>query len=120
MQNKIIGLIILMVSFFGSIFLMTPDVPHFLSLSSLGFVIAFGGGLSYMRKDKYNGNELLKIIKENLIVAGWMGVLLGSIVMLTGFGDGGTDALGMGLSAALISPLYGYILGYIIEAFFEK
>ena len=120
MQNKIIGLIILMVGFFGSIFLMTSNFFIFISSSSFGFVIAFGGGLSYMRKDKYNGNELLKIIKENLILAGWMGFLVGIIIMLSVFGGDNMDALGSGASAALITPLYGYILGYLIEAFFEK
>ena len=41
-----------------------------------------------------------------------VGTLIGLVVMLSGFGGegGGTDTLGAGMSAALITTLYGAIL----------
>ena len=41
---------------------------------------------------------------------GMVGTLIGLIVMLSGFGEGGTDALGGGMSAALLTTMYGAIL----------
>jgi chemotaxis protein MotA len=41
---------------------------------------------------------------------GMVGTLIGLVVMLSGFGEGGTDALGGGMSAALITTMYGAIL----------
>jgi|TARA_B100001105_G_scaffold252020_1_gene242825 chemotaxis protein MotA len=42
---------------------------------------------------------------------GMVGTLIGLVVMLSGFGgEGGTDTLGTGMSAALITTLYGAIL----------
>ncbi len=40
---------------------------------------------------------------------GMVGTLIGLIVMLSGFGEGGTDALGGGMSAALLTTMYGAI-----------
>jgi len=40
---------------------------------------------------------------------GMVGTLIGLVVMLSGFGEGGTDSLGAGMSAALITTLYGAI-----------
>ncbi|MAW68765.1 MAG: hypothetical protein CMG10_03300 [Candidatus Marinimicrobia bacterium] len=40
---------------------------------------------------------------------GMVGTLIGLVVMLSGFGEGGTDALGGGMSAALITTLYGAV-----------
>ena len=40
---------------------------------------------------------------------GMVGTLIGLVVMLAGFGEGGTDSLGAGMSAALITTLYGAI-----------
>ena len=40
---------------------------------------------------------------------GMIGTLIGLVVMLSGFGEGGTDALGGGMSAALITTFYGAV-----------
>lgn len=41
---------------------------------------------------------------------GMVGTLIGLVVMLSGFGEGGTDTLGAGMSAALITTFYGAVL----------
>lgn len=41
---------------------------------------------------------------------GMVGTLIGLVVMLSGFGEGGSDSLGAGMSAALITTFYGAVL----------
>jgi len=82
------------------------------------FVAGFGGGLTYMRKNKYSDNELITVLKNNIILAGWMGFIVGMVFVLSD--SVGTDSLGPGMSASAVTLLYGYIGGYLIEAFYEK
>ena len=122
MKDKLIGLVILLVLCVGIVFYVTGEAEVstlvFVSLPSFLFVAGFGGGLTYMRKNKYKGNELVTILKNNLILGGWMGFIVGMIMVLSG----GTDSVyfGPGVSAATVTILYGYIGGYLIEAGLEK
>ena len=122
MKDKLIGLVILLVLCVGIVFYVTGEAEVstlvFVSLPSFLFVAGFGGGLTYMRKNKYKGNELVTIHKNNLIRGGWMGFIVGMIMVLSG----GTDSVyfGPGVSAATVTILYGYIGGYLIEAGLEK
>ena len=122
MKDKLIGLVILLVLCVGAVVYATREAGIslliFVSLSSFVFVAGFGGGLTYMRKNKYKGNELVTIHKNNLIRGGWMGFIVGMIMVLSG----GTDSVyfGPGVSAATVTILYGYTGGYLIEAGLEK
>ena len=122
MKDKLIGLVILVVLCVGVVFLATGEAEvsplGFVSLPSFVFVAGFGGGLTYMRKNKYKDNELITILKNNLILGGWIGFIVGMIMVLSG----GTDSVyfGPGVSAATVTILYGYIGGYLIEAGLEK
>ena len=122
MKDKLIGLVILLVICIGIVFDATGEAEvsglGFVSLSSFVFVAGFGGGLTYMSKNKYKGNELVSILKNNLIRGGWMGFLAGMIIVLSG----GIDSVyfGPGVSAAAVTILYGYIGGYLAEALLEK
>ena len=122
MKDKLIGLVILVVLCVGAVVFITRDAGisllHFVSLSAFVFVAGCGGGLTYMRKNKYKGNELVTLLKNNLIRGGWMGFIVGMIMVLSG----GTDSVyfGPGVSAATVTILYGYIGGYLIEAGLEK
>ena len=122
MKDKLIGLVILVVLCVGVVFLAAGEaeasVLGFVSLPSFAFVAGFGGGLTFMRKNKYKGNQLVTILKNNLILGGWMGFIVGMIIVLSG----GTDSIyfGPGVSAATVTILYGYIGGYLIEAGLEK
>ena len=122
MKDKLIGLVILVVLCVGVVFFATGEAEvsllDFVSLSAFVFVAGFGGGLTYMRKNKYKGNELVTIHKNNLIRGGWMGFIVGMIMVLSG--AVGTDSFGPGVSAATVTILYGYIGGYLIEAGLEK
>tara|TARA_B100000929_G_scaffold97999_1_gene77074 strand:+ start:212 stop:580 length:369 start_codon:yes stop_codon:yes gene_type:complete len=122
MKDKLIGLVILLVLCVGIVFYVTGEAEVstlvFVSLPSFLFVAGFGGGLTYMRKNKYKGNELVIIFKNNVILGGWIGFIVGMIIILSG----GTDSVyfGPGVSAATVTILYGYIGGYLIEAGLEK
>ena len=122
MKDKLIGLVILVVLCDGAVVYATSEAGisllNFVSLSAFVFVAGFGGGLTYMRKNKYKGNELVTIHKNNLIRGGWMGFVVGMIMVLSG----GTDSVyfGPGVSAATVTILYGYIGGYLTEALLEK
>jgi len=122
MKDKLIGLVILVVLCDGAVVYVTSEAGisllNFVSLSAFVFVAGWGGGLTYMRKNKYKGYELVTIHKNNLIRGGWMGFIVGMIMVLSG----GTDSVyfGPGVSAATVTILYGYIGGYLIEAGLEK
>ena len=122
MKDKLIGLVILVVLCVGVVFLAIGEAEvsplGFVSLPSFVFVAGFGGGLTYMRKNKYKDNELITILKNNLILGGWIGFIVGMIMVLSG--SVGTDSFGPGMSAATVTILYGYIGGYLIEAGLEK
>ncbi len=145
----LIGIILGMGAIIGSIFLMTPDLGMFGSISSFGIV--FGGMIASVSLENHIGNiksfffrdgaqmvidgysleELTEILftrieyrelRENTQAGlfksmgvmspawGMVGTLIGLVVMLSGFGEGGTDTLGAGMSAALITTFYGAVL----------
>ena len=54
--------------------------------------------------------ELFKTMGTMSPAWGMVGTLIGLVVMLSGFGEGGTDTLGAGMSAALITTFYGAVL----------
>jgi len=125
MQDKLIG-------FFGLIILVICAIAyalfiegaagsfaHFLSIPSFLVVIAFGG-LTYMKKDKYKFHKLGFVLKNDLILGGWMGFIIGLILMLAATPEGLGNNWEGGLSAMVLTVLYGYMLGNLIEAFWPK
>jgi len=122
MKDKLIGLVILVVLCVGVVFLATGEAEvsplGFVSLPSFVFVAGFGGGLTYMRKNKYKDNELVTILKNNLILGGWIGFIVGMILNLAS--SDGMNSIGPGMAAAAVTILYGYTSGYLIEAGLEK
>ena len=122
MKDKLIGLVILVVLCDGAVVYATRgagiSLLIFVSLSSFVFVAGFGGGLTYMRKNKYKGNELVTILKNNLILGGWIGFIVGMILNLAS--SDRMDSIAPGMAAAAVTILYGYTSGYLIEAGLEN
>ena len=122
MKDKLIGLVFLLVLCVGAVVYAAREAEIslliFVSLSSFVFVTGCGGGLTYMRKNKYKGNELVTILKNNLILGGWIGFIVGMILLLAS--SDGMDSIASGMAAAAVTILYGYIGGYLIEAGLEK
>ena len=125
MQDKLIGFLGLNILVIGAIAyaLFIEDSAgsffDFISIPSFLVVIAFGG-LTYMKKDKYKFHKLGFVLKNDLILGGWMGFIIGLILMLAAT----PEILGSnwegGLSAMMLTVLYGYMLGNLIEAFWPK
>ena len=123
MKDKLIGLVILVVLCVSDVYVIAHgeaglSAGVFISGPSFAFVAGFGGGLTYMRKNKYKDNELVTVLKNNLILGGWIGFIVGMIMVLSG--SVGTDSFGPGMSAATVTILYGYISGYLTEALLEN
>ena len=123
MERKIIGIFGLLIFVFLSVWyaLRVEGIlidNYFVSIPSLSIVLAFSG-LTYAKKDKYKFYQLGKVLKNDLILGGWIGTLIG--IMLTfgladnninnNFGDL-LNSLGM----AMITLLYGYMIGNIVES----
>ena len=126
MDNKIIGLIAVIGCSIGAIAYAlfvegaAGGFGNFLSIPSFGFVVGIGGGFTYMRKHALKENELGTALKKDFILAGWIGTMMGLLFMLAGYGgEGFGNNLGGG-AAAIICPLYGYMLGNIVEAFMSE
>jgi hypothetical protein len=95
---------------------------YFASIPSLGIVLAFSG-LTYAKKDKYKFHQLGKVLKKDLILGGWVGTMIG--IMLTfGLADNSIDNnfgdLLNSIGMAMITLLYGYMIGNIVESCWPK
>ena len=127
MDNKIIGLIAVVLCFIGAISYVlfveggAGGFGNILSLPSFGFVVGVGGGLTYMRKHTLKEKELGKALKKDFILAGWLGFMVGCIYIGAGMDvDTNLSNLGGGFAAATVTVIYGYLLGAIAESFMTK
>ena len=126
MNNKIIGLIIIALfnngilafGFFGEG--AAGSFMNFISLPSFVFVIGVGGGLTFMRKHTINNEDLGKSLRSDFILAGWLGFLIGLILLLAGFSQEEINYFVGDVGAAIVTILYGYYMGAITEAFMRK
>ena len=127
MERKIIGIFGLLLFVFLSVWyaIRVEGIiidNYFASIPSLSIVLAFSG-LTYAKKDKYKSHQLGKVLKKDLILGGWIGTMIG--IMLTfgladnsinnNFGDL-LNSIGM----AMITLLYGYMIGNIVESCWPK
>jgi len=126
MNNKIIGLIIIALfnngilafGFFGEG--AAGSFMNFISLPSFVFVIGVGGGLTFMRNHTINNEDLGKSLRSDFILAGWLGFLIGLILLLADFSQEEINYFAGDLGAAIVTILYGYYMGAIAEAFMTK
>ena len=67
--------------------------------------------IEFREKREKLQTDMLKAMGDLSPAWGMVGTLIGLVVMLSGFGGegGGTDTLGSGMSAALITTMYGAI-----------
>ncbi|MBI89878.1 MAG: hypothetical protein CMG60_07310 [Candidatus Marinimicrobia bacterium] len=96
---------------------------NFISLPANGLVLSMGGGIILMRSHTYKNQLLGLALKRDLILAGWVGFMIGLVLMFDGMVSEQGQSLrhiGPGLSAAAIPILYGYLSGTIVEVFFTK
>ena len=131
MDNKIIGFILMVFSLLGTmtqvIFFENLNGFYSVFLSWPSFLIVFGGGtgIILMRKHSYKDNQLGKNLRREFILAGWIGFMIGLVLLFTGFSEEAwvfksvQKIIYFG-SPAIVPVFYGYIGGTILEAFFTK
>ena len=131
MDNKIIGFILMVFSLLGTmtqvIFFENLNGFYSVFLSWPSFLIVFGGGtgIILMRKHSYKDNQLGKNLRREFILAGWIGFMIGLVLLFTGFSEEAwvfksvQKIIYFG-SSAIVPVFYGYIGGTILEAFFTK
>ena len=131
MDNKIIGFILMVFSLLGTmtqvIFFENLNGFYSVFLSWPSFLIVFGGGtgIILMRKHSYNDNQLGKNLKREFILAGWIGFMIGLVLLFSGFSVEAwvftsVQKIVYFGSTAIVPVFYGYIGGTILEAFFTK
>ena len=127
MDNRITGALLMFVFLFMTItyalFIENGKGSFglFISWPSFLIVAGGGGGIIFMRKHTYQDHELGLRLKNELILAGWLGFLIGLVLTFEGMRwVPSLFHLGPGIAAAAITPYYGYLCGTIVEAFFTK
>ena len=127
-KNRLIGYFIAVFSVNSALYLafMEGSAGRFIDFfSPISFIIVFGVGIGFtlMRKHSLNYNELGSALRKNFILAGWIGFMIGVILLCLGMNSEEGRLLknvGPNFAMALISPIYGYIWGYVTEAFLTK
>ena len=125
MKNSILGLILAIASFIITLWYAfyvegaAGSYGNFLSIPSFVFVLGFGIGINKMRKHTIKEGELGKALREDFILAGWLGLLVGFVLIAAGYSKGDINNLGGGIAAATITVLYGYFMGIIAESFIK-
>ena len=120
-QNTL-GAVFFIVLFIGAILLATVDSPDLLTsyiISPHAFLIVLSfAGFTYMKKNKYDFDELGSAFKQDMVFGGWMGFLTGVSLSLSRFDS--LDGLLAGFGASLITVLYGYVLGHMVDAYWPN
>ena len=125
MKDKIIGFLGLNVFMIGAIAYAiyienaAGSFRDFTIIPSFLIVIAFGG-LTYIKKDKYKFYKLGAVLKKDLILGGWMGFTVGLILLLSANPEKLISNWAGGVSAMVVTVLYGYMFGNLAEAFWPK
>lgn len=116
-QNTL-GAVFFIVLFIGAILLATVDsfellTAHIMSPPTFLTVLSFAG-FNYIKKDKYEFDELCSVFKQDMVFGGWMGFITGVSLSLSRFDV--LDSLLAGFGASLITVLYGDVLGHMVDA----
>ncbi len=125
MKDSISGLILAIASFILTLWYAfmvegaTGSYGWFLSVPSFVFVLGFGIGINKMRKHTIKEGKLGKSLREDFILAGWLGLLVGFVLIAGDYSGGEVNNLGGGMAAASITVLYGYFMGIIAESFIK-
>ncbi|SHO59107.1 hypothetical protein [Vibrio quintilis] len=117
-MKKIIGLVL----FCSGIAAITRlDVTIFADFISLIFVLLTGSSLTLIEYRKnFSRNDLILSIRKNMIFAGWMGLLVGTIYILSDFDQSHLDQEAANFAVALLSVFYGYIVAYLAVFFSQE
>ena len=131
MDNRILGALLMVIAITGTIvYALHVEGSrgwYGLFLSWPSFLVVFGGGtgIILMRKHTYKDNEIGLRFKNELILAGWIGFMIGLVLLFAGFSEEAwiftsfQKIIYFG-SPAVVPVCYGYVGGAIIESFFTR
>ena len=116
-QNTL-GAVFFIVLFIGALLMATVDtvgpvLAYIMSPPAFLIVLSFAG-FTYIKKDKFEFDKLGSVFKQDMVFGGWMGFLTGVSLSLSRFDS--LDNLLSGFGASLITVLYGYVLGHMVDA----
>ena len=126
MRDSILGLILAIASFVITLWYAfyvegaAGSYGNFLSIPSFVFVLGFGIGINKMRKHTIKEGKLGKALREDFILAGWLGLLVGFTLVAADYSGSDIINFGFGIAAAAITLLYGYFMGIIAESFIKS
>ena len=86
-------------------------------------VLAIGLSVTYMKKHTLNDNELGTMLRENMVLSGWILFMLNSVLIGGGmYSEDNKELANMGpaLTRLVLCVQYGYIYGIIFETFFTR
>jgi len=97
--------------------MVTFGIPIFLILSTysgkgVGLLFRLFFTLNVDEEDLKLGLNIYKDTKLYLIVAGWIGVLIGGVLMGANLED--INELGPGLAMCILTIFYGYLFAYFV------
>ena len=87
------------------------------------FLLAIGLSLTYMKKHTLKDNELGKMLRENMVLSGWILFMLNAVLIGGGMHSEEYKELanmGPALIRLVLCVQYGYIYGIIFETFFTR
>ena len=88
-------------------------IIYIISPSAFFFVFSFAG-FTYLKKDKHKFHKMGSVLRKDMIFGGWIGFL--TVISLSLSHYDGVDKLMTGVGTSLLTVLYGYVYGYLIEA----
>ena len=121
-SKNTLGAVFFIVLFIGAILMATVDTfgpvtAYIMSPPAFLIVLSFAG-FTYIKKDKYEFEKLGSVFKQDMVFGGWMGFLTGVSLSLSRFDS--LDNLLAGFGVSLITVLYGYVLGHMVDACWPK
>jgi len=125
MINKLIGIFGLLFLVIGAVGyalwvkgITNVGIGNFISVPSFVIVVAFCG-LTYAKKERYMFHELGKVLRQDMILGGWIGTITGLILTFALVDNDIVNHLGElfnRVGAAMITLFYGYMIGNIVES----
>ena len=86
-------------------------------------LLAIGLSMTYMKKHTLNDNELGKMLRENMVLSGWILFMINAVLIGGGMNSEEKKELadmGPVLIRLVLCVQYGYIYGIIFETFFTR
>ena len=143
MKNKMTGItfgiigmfltfiVLLVIAFLGGAAGLFSDfIDGYMAL----FVLGLGWSMTFLSEHTIGKNQYGKVLKENLILSGWIGFMIGIMLFILGIHEIYNiimtipnydlkkilKSLGQGVTTSMLSIIYGYLFGKIFEAIFTE